>query len=215
LARVHARGPAEAALLLVHRARAGLASSDRVIFFARAAGGAAPQASGLAVRRATAADAERYESDVGTESAATFIGRLTRCTDCLLIVERERILHSTWVTRAGAWTRELRRYVCPPSGDAYVYESFTRPEARGRGLYPLALRALCAELARAQVHRVWVGVENRNVASLRAVTKAGFEIAGAVRYRRRLGRLALVAIDHHDAGPFVELRGVHAPPAGC
>jgi RimJ/RimL family protein N-acetyltransferase len=214
-ARVRARGPREAARVLFDRTRAGLASSDRLLFFVRAGGGDTPTATGLAVRWATGADAQRYESDVGTEPAASFAARLTRCTGCFLIVERDRILHSTWVTQAGAWTRELRRFVCPPAGDAYVYESFTRPEARGRGLYPLALRAVCAEAARTSVRRVWVGVEDRNVASLRAVTKAGFEIAATVPYRRSMGRLSLGPIEHRGPRPFLDLRGPHAPPAGC
>jgi RimJ/RimL family protein N-acetyltransferase len=115
---------------------------------------------------------------------------LSSSTACLLVLEGDRIVHSSWVTDGDAWTVELRRYVSPPPHDAYVYESFTRADARGRGLYPLALKWICHHAAR-QSQRVWVGVEDDNAPSLRAVTKAGFREALSVEFDRRVGRTTL------------------------
>ena len=157
--------------------------------FARPAAGDAPRVEGLDVRRAVAADGPGYERWIGTDSARTFADRLSAKTRCYLVMADERIVHASWVTTAAAWTRELRAYLRPPPGDAYVYESVTRADARGMGAYPIALRYVCADLARDGIGDVWVAVEEDNPASTRAVTKAGFEPRFRISYRRRWGTL--------------------------
>ncbi len=161
----------------------------------RAAAAAAPEFRhdpGLTFRAAGADDAELYARTIGTDSAATFRRRLSRTTQCFFVFGGEELLHASWVTTGAAWTREIAAYVVPPGGDAYVYESFTRPEARGRGVYPFALRAICEWAVEAGADRVWVAVESGNAPSLKAIRKAGFEPAYEMRYGRRLGRLTLV-----------------------
>ena len=214
-ARLASRGLAEVATLAARRAREALWSDDRLIVLVRAATGAAPETPGVVLRRATAADAQRYARDIGTDSPATFRARLTGRTTCWLIDSHDQILHATWMTCDGAWTREVRRCLRPPEGDAYVYESFTRAEARGRGLYPLALAGISAHAGAEGVTRMWVAVENANLASLRAVTKAGFQAAFEIVYQRRLGRLAVEQLPRAEAGsaPRLELTA-RCPPAG-
>jgi ribosomal protein S18 acetylase RimI-like enzyme len=167
-----------------------IASSDELFFLVRDAGGESPAAPGLEMRLAGPSDAPRYARDIGTDSARTFVRRLAVASGCYIVLEGDHIVHATWIGRGPVWTRELDRCVEPPPADAYVYESFTIESARGRGLYPMALRAICAHLG-SDAARVWVGVESSNLASLRAVTKAGFEAAAVVAYRRRLGRLVV------------------------
>jgi hypothetical protein len=192
LARLRARGVGEVAPLVTSRVLEALWSEQDLIVFCRAAGGSAEERPRLELRRATASDGHRYERDVGTDSAATFAARLDDATVCYLALKGDRILHSSWVTRTHAWTRELGTYLQPPPGDAYVFESFSPPAARGMGMYTFALRGICADLAaQGGVDRVWVAVENDNLPSLRAVTKAGFEAVATISYRRRLGRLTV------------------------
>jgi hypothetical protein len=179
------------ASLAAARVREWVLSEDRLVFLVRDTTRERPERQGLELRFAVGGDASRYARDIGTDSAATFAARLSGSTDCFVVLSADHIVHATWVTRAATWTRELRRYVSPPDGDAYVYESFTRADARGGGLYPLALRAICADLRTRSVRRVWVGVEYHNVPSLRAVTKADFEEALTIPYRRTLGRVSV------------------------
>ena len=190
LARVRARGPGEVVRTGVERARAAWSSDDVLVILVRdAAGGPEPPApEGYRFREATAADGPAYARDVGTDSPAGFRIRLTQATRCFVIERGGRIVHATWATRRAAWTREIGAYLKAPPGDAYTYESFTAPEARGLGLYPHALGQLCAWLAARDVRRVWVGVERGNVPSLRAVAKAGFEPACELSFGRRRGR---------------------------
>jgi L-amino acid N-acyltransferase YncA len=53
---------------------------------------------------------------------------------------------------------------------------FTEPEARGRGLYPALLRAMCDELARRGHRRAIISCAPDNVASRRGIERAGFRL---------------------------------------
>lgn len=188
LARLRSRGPREVTELWLARVPETLWSRAALLFFARPTEGG-PRHSprpDLELRCATPEDGAGYERCVGTDSARTFRRRVTEDTDCYLVLRGRDIVHASWVTRGAAWTREVRRYVVPPAGEAYVYESFTAAGERGRGIYPFALTGICDSL-RATASALWVAVEDRNLASLRAVTKAGFEVEMELSYSRRVG----------------------------
>ena len=195
LARVRARGFREVADLITHRIKEELHSEDRLIFFVRPTRAgeepSSPKTEDLRLVLARPEHGDLYERDIGTDSAPTFRGRLSDATRCYLVLEGERALHATWVTTSASWVRELRRYFRPPAGSAYVYESFTRADARGRGVYPFALRGICNDLGNEGLERVWVAVEADNPPSLKAVGKAGFEEAFEISYRRRWGRITV------------------------
>ncbi len=199
-ARLRHRGLSEVALLGWGRVRELISSSETLVFLSQTHGHDDPTkgtSSGLRVRRAEASDAPRCARDIGSDSTSTFRRRLTGTTACFLAELDGRIVHASWVTTSGAWTRELQLYVVPPrgegrlnaGGEAYVYESFTRPEARGRGAYPQVLRHISIWAAAAGLTRVWVAVESTNAASLKAITKAGFSPGFELSFGRRLGRL--------------------------
>lgn len=192
LQRVRARGFGELSALATQRIRKGWSSEERLLFLVHDTGGDEPtDPADLEFRAATAEDGQLYARDIGTDSAATFASRLSGSTRCWLVLHEGRIAHATWTTTAGAWTREIGRYFRPPPGEGYIYESFTSPAVRGRGIYPLALRHILARLGAEGITRSWVGVEADNEPSIRAITKAGFEVAFEISYRRRFGRLTL------------------------
>ena len=203
--RIRARGWREVAELARHRLKEEIRSEDRLIFFARPTGASdsmeTGKTSGLELVRGGPDHAPLYERDIGTDSASTFKQRLTAETRCYLVLDGERALHATWVTTGASWVRELRRYFKPPKGHAYVYESFTRADARGRGVYPFALRGICADLGGEGTECVWVAVEVGNIPSLKSVSKAEFERAFELSYRRRWGFIS-VSVPH---GPKAEL----------
>ena len=208
--RVKARGPAEVAELLGRRVVEGLFSDDEILMYVRDAGGDFSTRPEWTFRAASTADAVRYAEDIGTDSVRSFQARLSAATRCFVVEKAGRFVHSTWATTASAWMRELRSYIKPPAGDAYIYESYTRPEVRGQGVYPFALTNICATLGRDGVRRAWVAVEGDNPASIRAVTKASFEPAWRFPFGRRVGILrkgqptgphAAEALDFISASP--------------
>ncbi|MDQ3987028.1 MAG: GNAT family N-acetyltransferase [Actinomycetota bacterium] len=193
ITRVRARGPREVWGLGAARIREFVGSNEQLTFYVRPAEGGPeerPQKwEGLELETAGPEHGRVYAERIGTDSPTTFRGRLAEHTRCYLVVHEATIVHASWVTTAGAWVREVRRFFRPPPGDAYVYESFTRAEARGKGVYPFALVYICERLATEGSRRVWVGVEESNEASKRSVSKAGFEPGFRVSYGRRMGIL--------------------------
>ena len=187
--RARARGAAEIVDLATGRVKETLSSRNTLILNVLPAEPIKRSAEGLTFRAATQDDAEMYARDIGTDSASTFSARLADDVRCYLVEGDDKLLHSSWVTTSAAWAREIAMYLTPPRGDAYVYESFTRADARGRGIYPFALGGIVTALAAERIERVWVGVEATNLASRRAMEKAGFEEGFRVEFGRNLGRL--------------------------
>jgi hypothetical protein len=190
LTRAHTRGVSEVGDLAITRVREWISSRDTLVMLVKEVSGR-PERADDNVRPAGPGDALAYARDIGTESPRTFRARLDDATRCWLVTEGPRLIHASWTTSDAAWTRELRRWVRPPEGDVYIYESFTTAEARGRGAYPRALSGIASWAAHAGIQRLWVAVEGGNAASLRAVTKAGFVVGYEVGYRRRWGRLTV------------------------
>lgn len=203
LNRIRTRGAGEVTSLAVGRIKEWVESSDELVMFVRDSADEAPDRGDLRFRAATAADGPHYARDIGTDSAATFSRRLSERTHCFVVEDAGRLLHASWVTTSGAWTRELRSYLVPPRGDAYVYESFTRADARGRGVYPFALRNIAAWAGATGVGRLWVAVEQHNPSSLRAVAKAGFVEGFRLPFSRKRGRLRIGTA----TGPHAEIAG--------
>jgi RimJ/RimL family protein N-acetyltransferase len=200
--RLRVRGPGEVLGLGRARVLEAIRSDDVLQFFVRSTADAVSvQLDDLVFRRATRDDAGRYARDIGTDTERTFVARLSDRTRCYLVLDDDSIVHSSWVTEAAAWTRELRAYVTPPAGDAYIYESFTRAQVRGRGIYPFALSSIVAELQTSGVERAWVAAEADNPASIKAITKAGFEEAFRIAYRRSWGRLVVA----EPSGPLASV----------
>lgn len=149
--------------------------SQRLLILTRATGRHEVDSAPFLIRRATSEDGRAHGADIGAYRPETFRRRLTGLNRCYLAIEHGRILHSSWCATGPTWTEELGTFLAPPPGDAYVYESFTRPDARGRGIYPLVLRAISGDLHEQGHPRMWIGVEATNEASIRAIRKAGFE----------------------------------------
>lgn len=179
--------------LAASRIREAVWSRNCLIFFAREAQNQPPRTDArwhdLVLVHCGSEHAHRYAKDIGTDSAGTFTKRLSDHTHCFAVERHGRLVHATWFTTCAVWTREIRAYVRPPAGEGYIYESFTRPDARGRGIYPFALEAISAYVGERGVKRLWVAAEEDNHSSIRAISKGGFERQFAIGYRRAFGRL--------------------------
>lgn len=61
--------------------------------------------------------------------------------------------------------------------DVYLFNFFTHPAHRGRGLYVTLLRAICAQLADEGHEWAWIATASYNQASWRGILRAGFKPA--------------------------------------
>jgi RimJ/RimL family protein N-acetyltransferase len=107
---------------------------------------------------------------------------------CVVARHGAGVIAYCWLTRRPEWVAEIDRLVVPGPAEVYLYEAFTEPGWRGRGLFPAMLFRLLA-YARAQGwERALIFVLTDNRASRRAIEKAGFELFQTVS-RVELGGL--------------------------
>lgn len=187
-ARARSRGPLEVLRWTTTSLRRALWSRTEIEFFARPGGGAHSHRDDIWLRPATPADAPRYAGDIGTDSERTFRDRLGRGQACYVVGDDERLVHSSWVTGRPVWMAEVRRYLHPPDGVVYIFESFTRPAARGRGIFTFAIEAISTDFPKREV---WIASTADNLPSLQAIRKAGFGPRFRVLVHRKLGRARL------------------------
>ena len=161
------------------------------------------------MRWATTGDTDVHAELLGGDPSPPLADRLSDANRCYLALEEGCALHATWCSTTATWTEELQTYLAPPSGDAYIYESFTRADARGRGVYPMVLRSIAALLHREGIRRLWVGVEETNLASVRAIRKGGFEDAFAISFEE-----TPEGVTYQVDTPLDPLKSLHIPRIG-
>ena len=99
---------------------------------------------------------------------------------CAVVRHGSEVIAYCWLTDQPEWVAEIGRLVVPRPHEVYLYDAFTAPAWRGRGLFQAMLMRLLA-YARAQGRRrALIFVLNRNRASRRAIERTGFELFQAV-----------------------------------
>ncbi|MGH7332583.1 MAG: GNAT family N-acetyltransferase [Candidatus Rokuibacteriota bacterium] len=95
---------------------------------------------------------------------------------CVVARHGGEVIAYCWLTWRPEWVAEVDRLVVPGPDEAYLYEAFTEPGWRGRGLFPAMLfRLLSYAWARGR-RRALIFVLTNNRASRRAIEKGGFEL---------------------------------------
>lgn len=87
-----------------------------------------------------------------------------------------------WIASGhGLYAVELGTYVWVPENVAYLYDAFTLPESRGRGLFTELVCGLvdASRLSNPLIERFEAWVDRRNRASIRAFEKANFRVYGS------------------------------------
>jgi GNAT superfamily N-acetyltransferase len=145
----------------------------------------------------------RFLGDADPDAYATLHGasreareRFARGERCFGIWLDGRLISSRWLATGTARLGYLGRDVALAPGDVYIYETYTEPGYRGRGISGIAGAVVPAALA-AEGERRMVGVlEPENTLGIRANEKAGYRIVGRIGYvklgpwRRDFGNLA-------------------------
>ena len=115
-------------------------------------------------------------------------GRRTQGHHLYTFVEHGRLLHYGWLIPRQSCADDARigMRLHPEDGTATLYDFYTHPRARGRGLYTDALRQMVHDaVALEGATQVYVYVNDDNLPSRRAVEAGGFEyIGGLVREQR-------------------------------
>jgi len=135
-------------------------------------------------------DLDCYDPNVGWQNASDFrrscADRITRGDSVFTINVEQTLVHYGWLscpTRCIEITEVDQTYVVDP-GAAYLYDFFTHPAFRNRGMYQASMRRILDYLPSQGRSTAYIGVAPNNVASCRAIEKLGFLPVATLGYRR-------------------------------
>ncbi len=111
---------------------------------------------------------------------AVYRDRLRSGHELLVGALHGEVVFSAWLVDTVLRVDELHWYWHVQRDDVVIYDVITAPRARGKGIYPAALRFVRALAADRGLRRCWIYAEQGNTASRRGIQKAGF-----TRYRTR------------------------------
>jgi RimJ/RimL family protein N-acetyltransferase len=152
-------------------------------------------------------DLEGYDPQSGWQSIAAFrqvaSGRIAQGETLFSISVDQTLAHYGWLVSS---TRsivipEVEQSYEMPTGAAYLYDFFTHPAYRNRGMYQASMHCILAHLRSLQCPTAYIGVAPSNHASCRAIEKLGFQPVATLGYRRIASQVRrwVQVTDHHQA----------------
>jgi CelD/BcsL family acetyltransferase involved in cellulose biosynthesis/RimJ/RimL family protein N-acetyltransferase len=118
------------------------------------------------------------------------LARLERGESVYTICIDGRLAHSGWIAPhvTESFITEVQQRIALPAGSVALYDAYTHPDFRGRGLYR---RTLCHRLREAfaigTTQYAHITAVADNVASRHLIESLGFEYQGSLYFERRFG----------------------------
>ncbi|HEU4683057.1 MAG TPA: GNAT family N-acetyltransferase [Nitrospira sp.] len=146
------------------------------------------------LRRDQVDDLRFYERTVSWQSPPDTYrqearARLNKGEHLYTLVEQERLVHYAWLQPNHVRGEDVAvgQVFFPPPGSAALYDHYTHPEARGRGLYAQAICQLLHDaLALGKAKQAYIYVYADNGPSRHVIEKLGFRYVGSLIQERRL-----------------------------
>lgn len=108
--------------------------------------------------------------------------RIARGERCFAARRASEVVSARWVATSRGWIEYLGTWLPLEPGEAYLYESFTLPELRGRGISPAVGTRFARALADEGARRVLAAVLRESREGTRAYEKVGYRRIGRVGY---------------------------------
>ncbi len=131
------------------------------------------------------------------------LSRLEDGHSAYTISEAGRLRHSGWIgwNDVKSFVSEIGVSLQFAEGSVSLYDFYTHPEDRGKGLYRRCLKSMLAEaFSRSDTQRVHIGVMADNGPSRHVIESLGFEYLGSLRRASRFGRARVSCDPGLDAG---------------
>ena len=117
--------------------------------------------------------------------------RLREGQRCCMVLRHNKFISYCWMAERRTYIGEVKRDINLKEGDIYLYDCYTLPEERGKGLYPLLLMRASQKASHEGFRRALIFSESRNIFSRKGILKAGFHFIGEVAFCRILGNVQL------------------------
>jgi RimJ/RimL family protein N-acetyltransferase len=128
---------------------------------------------------------------------ASVSDRRTQGHHLYTFVDGGRLLHYGWLMprQVVGDDERVRMKIYPEPDSAALYDFYTHPDARGRGLYTQALQQMVHDaIEREGASQVYIYVNDDNRPSRRVVEKVGFEYVGGLVREQRFWRVRRFAV---------------------
>jgi hypothetical protein len=157
-------------------------TADRFVVYAAnpAAVPHPPAASDLVVRRLTDEELERFGADGSEWADQARRVRVLGFNQAYGVFRGDDLVHIAWLIEVEQDRSLPVRNVRLRSGEGEITHCYTAASARGHGVYPLAIAALCRIAAARGMRLVFMMTNRTNLASRRGIEKAGFAPAGRI-----------------------------------
>lgn len=122
--------------------------------------------------------AERWQTRQRVFSSA--LQKLAKGNHVYTYVENGTLMHSGWLIerQARAYFTEVEQAFTFPSGTAVLFDFYTHPPARGRGLFQKSLREMLRDSAEIEgVKQICISALADNTPSIHVIEKVGFSYA--------------------------------------
>lgn len=120
----------------------------------------------------------------------------------LEMTHHEQIIGYIKVGRGRTYIHDFDRIVEFPPGTAFIYDTFTLPEYRGKSLALHALNSLIAYLKEYKYKQIVCHIEKWNIPSIRTFEKAGFHAFNSIMFVRIIRFTFFI---RNRFVPFIEL----------
>jgi ribosomal protein S18 acetylase RimI-like enzyme len=114
-----------------------------------------------------------YTDFRGVDAAPTAAARAAAGDVCFVASFEKRIVASGWATTTAPWLDYLEAPLAFHPGDVYLYDLYTLPEYRGRGIGLAFWAAQLRHFQAAGCRRVLSTIEPENLRSVRIAAKTG------------------------------------------
>lgn len=135
-------------------------------------------------------DLDGYDPQAGWQSTKAFCQtaaeRITRGETLFSISVEGTLAHYGWLISPARTIAipEVQQTYELPAGSAYLYDFFTHPAYRNRGMYQASMQRSLAHLQTLHCTAAYIGVDPSNLPSCRAIERLGFTPAATLGYRR-------------------------------
>ncbi|HKW80804.1 MAG TPA: GNAT family N-acetyltransferase, partial [Casimicrobiaceae bacterium] len=126
------------------------------------------------------AEVDQYRAFRPDTPRREVIERLRSGHLCFVARRDGRIVSGVWVAAQPVWSKFLRRWLDVAPGEAHVYDKFTDPAYRGRGIANAVRSRHLRHFQRAGFVRETGAVLPENISSLRDDARGGFRCYGVL-----------------------------------
>lgn len=96
------------------------------------------------------------------------------------IVFNDKILHYSCICNSKIFIWEIQKEIIVPDNFSYIYNCFTTPAFRGKGLFPMMLDYIIQDKSKSYL----ISALDDNEASIQSIQKLNFSFIGYCRYNK-------------------------------